>query len=463
MVEAEGRHWSGWWWSADSPQTRVPGTLRWESDGHNTLELIGGLNGTEFQGTILGEVDGRKPVSLWGVAERRSRSRGGQTLSQAWDVSAACVGQHLLSEDVEAFTKCTVHIDYLFYLTGDQRFLPPVWYAIDGVESPGEKQSDGSVARPYLLPVVGGPAEDIVAGEGAEMSYWVGTDVTTPWVSPATEKFPELKLDFLTERTASGPQITLRTKALAHFVPKRDGPLSASGVVEGLEPLEDYVTLALYAPAVSSHLRVATLTQDDALILTRSSAAAHESSARDLAPAFTFDTLDLSAFLVARERMTSTPQGLFAWRIFVGQIGHRPQTLEEDVSMALAAAEGTHRWCLGGGRNKDLAKRLKALHARLRPDIQGMLSLPTEKWAEWAAWARNHIDHGGAEAHNEIDLDMLGVLADTVRLVTFLAVLVELGLDVDAADLRATIVRNKGLHRLHWSCQSVAGLPDLTT
>lgn len=463
MGETEGQHWSGWWWSAGSPQTRVPGTLRWESDGNNTLELIGGLNGTEFQGTILGEVDGRKPVSLWGVAELRSRRLGGQTLSQTWDVSAACVGEHLLSEEVDAFTKCTVHIDYLFYLTGDRRFLPPVWHAIAGVEGPGEKQPDGSVARPYLLPVVGGPAKNIVAGEGADISYWVDTDVTTPWVSPATEKFPDMKLDFLTERTASGPQITLRTSALAHFVPKRDAPLSASGVLEGLEPLEDYVTLALYTPAVSSHLRAATLTRDDVLLLTRRSTAAHESSAPDLAPAFTFDTLDLSAFLAVRERMTSTPQGLFAWRMFVGQIGHRPQTLEEDVSMALAAAEGIHRWCCGGSRTKDLSKRLKGLHASLRPDVQDLLSLPTDKWAGWAAWARNHIDHGGAEAHNEIELGMLGVLADTVRLVTFLSVLVELGLDVDDADLRATIVRNKGLNRLHWSCQSVAELPDLAT
>lgn len=461
VIDAGQRVWSGWWWPVGSVDSRVPGTLRWDPDSGISLELIGALKGPEYGGAVLGEVDGNRPVSLWGVAEIRSRSRANKRLSQTWDARSACIGAHIGSENDDAFTGCVLQMDNLFYLTGDQRFMPPQWHSIPGVEDPGDKQPDGSVAMPYLLPVLGGSNHSLITGDSATTRYQIGTRVTTPWTSPATEEWPHLKLDFLTQRTSSGPQITLRTSAWATVTPSDRPTVSASSLLDRVEPLQDYVTLATYAPAVTSQMRATTADGADVLLLTPLVLPAHDVESSDLRAAFDFEQLTLQTFLETRDFMVEQPQGLFAWRMLLGQVGHRAKTLEEDVSMALAAAEGIHRWCCRGPKGKPLALRLRALHATLSTEMQELLNLKTDRWADWAGWVRNHIDHGGAETYNDLDLETQIALADTVRLVTYLAVLAQFDLHASHDELRDTLHLNKGLRRLHWACHSVAELPPL--
>jgi hypothetical protein len=106
--------------------------------------------------------------------------------------------------------------------------------------------------------------------------------------------------------------------------------------------------------------------------------------------------------------------------------------VEEYVSQALAAAEGFQCWCLKGGDSVSLNARLKALHAKLAPEIQAALGLDTEQWASWAVWARNHVAHGGTKTWRPPLRDslQLHVVAESVHLVTYLAALQELGVPV---------------------------------
>lgn len=142
---------------------------------------------------------------------------------------------------------------------------------------------------------------------------------------------------------------------------------------------------------------------------------------------FTLNDVSLELFLKVWERLTSgKEQAQYAWNVTVGLIGHSALLVEEHVSQVLAAAEGFHTWCLRGGLNVDLRNRLIRLHHNLSEPIKAFLNLDVESWADWATWARNHVDHGGTKRHRKIqDYHQLKTIADSVRLVTYLVVLQE--------------------------------------
>ena len=99
--------------------------------------------------------------------------------------------------------------------------LPISWFwapqraSIEEVDYPGEKQDDGTYLLPYILPVVGGHRAGCASGSTADTTYSIDTHATSPWVSPATEANPALKLAFMTNRLRRGPSIELSAGAYA--------------------------------------------------------------------------------------------------------------------------------------------------------------------------------------------------------------------------------------------------------
>lgn len=174
----------GWWFLPTAPDERVPGVLTWSQEEGAELELIGGLShGPGYQmvsegvwqsdlsalemkpSTIYGETEAGKLVALWG-AERGNYKADfrHQVLEEFWHSSWVCVGAHLPSADAAALRSFSIALDDLYYLTEDGRFCAPQWASIEGVEHPGEQQSDGTLLVPYILPVVGGLRASVATG-----------------------------------------------------------------------------------------------------------------------------------------------------------------------------------------------------------------------------------------------------------------------------------------------------------
>jgi len=175
---------------------------------------------------------------------------------------------------------------------------------------------------------------------------------------------------------------------------------------------------------------------------------------------FTFTDVTLGDFLKTWEWLSTGHQAQYAWSVVVGLIGHSPRMVEEHVSQVLAAAEGFHRWCLRGGKGKELRERLILLHDRLPQELKAHLALDVGKWAGWAVWARNHVAHGGAERHRDVgDFYRLKVIADSVRLVTYLAALQEL--KVPVGQVKDALLNHSRIHVLAERCAEIAELPDL--
>lgn len=177
---------------------------------------------------------------------------------------------------------------------------------------------------------------------------------------------------------------------------------------------------------------------------------------------FTLQDVSLERFLEVRQRMTANDQALYAWNVVVGLIGHSPLMVEEHVSQVLAAAEGFQRWCLGGARNTTLEKRLVKLYDRLPESVRTKMALDVDKWANWSVWARNHVAHGGAQEHREVDdFYQLKVIADSVRLITYLVLLTELR--VPEPKITDALLNHPELEVLRRRCLELDELPATPT
>lgn len=437
----------GWWFLPESPGHRVPGILTWsQSDGAN-LEVIGGLKVAAqpcpdeiVQGgasllerdprdvTVFGETDAGKPVSLWGAERHRyTGDLCGNPREEFWHSAWACIGAQVVSAEAVELHDPVVALDNLYYMTADGRFCPPQWANIEGVDRPGEQQADGTVLYPYILPVIGGVRSKVAAGSTATVRYRVETYATRPWISPATEAMPDLKLDFMTKRSRSGLSINLSVHARVRM--EHDGAAwSAQEMLAALNPLGALMRLATLADQGVEFLRASTSEAREVALLCQ---LGYESSPDAAVEAggmvFTFADLDLETFLVAWERLTAVPQATYAWNVVTGMVTHAPRMVEEGISQVLAGAEGFHTWCLGEGSKPSLRDRLTDLHGRLDKAVADVLQLDVATWADWAVWARNHVAHGGSQKHRDIgDVHKLKIISDVVRLVTYLAVLGEL-------------------------------------
>lgn len=464
----------GWWFLPESPDHRVPGILTWSQSDGADLEVIGGLKvtaepcpdeGTQggespFGGdpgevTVFGETDAGKPVSLWGAERHRySGDALGNPREEFWHSAWACIGAQVLSAEAVELHDPVVALDNLYYMTADGRFCAPQWAAIEGVDRPGEQQADGTLICPYILPVIGGLRSNVATGSTSAVRYRVETSATRPWISPATEAMPDLKLDFMTKRSRSGPSINLSVRAQVRM--EHDAAAwSAEEMLAALNPLGAMMRLATFADQGVEFLSASTSEGKAVALLCQ---LGHESAPDAAVEAggmvFTFVDLDLAAFLAAWDRLTAGPQATYAWNVVTGMVTHTPRLVEEGISQVLAGAEGFHTWCLEEGPKPTLRERLTDLYGRLDEMVADVLQLDVATWVDWAVWARNHVDHGGSRKHRDIgDVYELKTISDVVRLVTYLAVLGELS--VPAGRVVAALREHPRLRVLADRCHDI--------
>lgn len=473
----------GWFFLPDAPADRVPGILTWSQEDGADLELIGGFSpspeysqtqeghfmaeqflGDVVESTIFGELDSGKKVCLWG-AERGNYKAGlaQEVREEFWHASWLCVGAHVASADAQVLRHCSVALDDLYYLTLDGRFCAPQWATIEGVELPGEKQPDGTYLLPYILPVIGGYRTGYAKGRSVDAAYSIDTHATRPWVSPATEADPALKLQFMTKRRRRGPSIELFVGAQAAVEPIDGSPASAQDLLRMTKPLLGLMSLATFSSSGLEWMRAQTIDGEDISLFCHTGHRSDPDSSVDAGgPVFTFDDVPLSSFLETWDRLTSKAQSVYAWNLVVGLIGHSPLMVEERVSQVLAAAEGFDTWCLDGGRNTSLRNRLVRLHSELPDQAKAKLQLDVDRWADWAVWARNHVAHGGTKKHRNLtDFYQLKVIADSVQLVTYLAALKEF--QVPSEYLSRALATHPRLSVLADRCAEISSLPLPTT
>lgn len=477
MRTCDSRRVKGWWFLPDTPEVRVPGVLTWTPDSGAELELIGGLRGAHHEmvgtdartdlsvlesnlGTVYGETDAGKPVTLWDAELHNYKADlGGAMREEFWHSPWVCIGSHLASADDRSLTSFRVAVDDLYYLTDDGRFCAPRWAKIEGVDHPGEQQPNGTLVAPYIIPVVGGVKADVATGSTSSATYSVYTDATRPWFSEATEAMPDLKLDFLTRRTRSGPSITLRVDAWARIDPV-SSPASARDLLHEMHPLLALMSLATFARSGVAAMSAATTDGEEVSLLCHFGHPGSPESPARADVVFKLHAVSLESFMHTWDRLGDGPQARYARNMTIGQIGHSPAMVEEQIGQVLGAAEGFHRWCLGGGK-KTLKERLVDLHDRLPSDIRTRIGLhkEMEKWVGWAVWARNNVDHGGAEKHRHIaDFYYLKVIADSVRLVTYLVALQEFG--VPAETIEEALRNHPRVSVLAERCAEIASLPE---
>jgi hypothetical protein len=435
----------GWWFLPGAPHERLPGVLTWTQENGANLELFGGLSSPpkyEQVGdkvwqtdevvaemppsTIYGETDAGAPLTLWD-AERGNYQANlwHQVREEFWHAPFVCVGAHVPSAHAPALRAATVAFDDLYYLTGDGRFCTPQWAQIEGVTHPGEVQEDGTLLMPYLVPVIGGLRAGLFSGSTSDTEYHIDTYATRPLATPATEAMPDLKLDMMTKRSRGGQRLELSVRAQARMRPLPNAsPCSATDLLDRLSPLLGLLRLATFAAAGVESIHAETLDGKEVSLLCHlGHLSAPDSPTDSSGVVFTLGDVPLDFFLRTLREITSTAQARYAWNAVVGLIGHSPRMVEEHISQVLAAAEGFHRWCLRGG-SKTLKERLVLLHASLPAEVRERLKVDVDRWADWAVWARNHVAHGGAEKHRDVeDFYQLKVIADSVRLITYLAVL----------------------------------------
>ncbi len=391
-----------------------------------TNQLIGDIRA----GTIYGVTDSGKNLSLWAAERENVKANGrGRIVEEFWRAAWVCIGAHLSSADAADLDHLSVGLDYLFDLTVDARFCPPQWAQIEGVEHAGELQDDGTLLMPYLLPVVGGHRANVALGSLGDTPYWIGTRATYPWVSPATEAMPELKLNMMTRRRRGGPSIEIAVSAYARIDRGAASSGSAEMLLQSIQPLLGLMSLATFDSAGVEWLQATTRCDDEVTLLCRTgNESKHDEVAEPGALVFTLNDVSLQEFLDAWSLLTSGEQAKYAWGVVVGLIGHSALMVEEHVSQALAAAEGFHTWCLGGGMNKSLESRLISLHDELPDSWKDQLAVDVERWSNWSVWARNHVAHGGAKQHRVVgDFYQLHIVADSVKLITYLAALQKIG------------------------------------
>lgn len=452
MRQSESHRIKGWFYLPESPEQRAPGILTWQPEDGATLELIGGLSpGPQYQqtptggtyateligdvrpGTIYGESDSGQAVSIWD-AQRGSYTAGlvGQMHEEFWHSSWICVGARIPSPEEPAFTRATVVMDELYYLTEDQRLCAPQWVPIEGVEHPGEKQPNGTHLTPYIFPVIGGYRADCARGTTRDAHYSIDTTATRPWISQATETWPDLKLQLMTRSLRRGQVVTLQVGAQASIALTDNASGSAADFAERIAALDDLVQLATFEDCGIEQITLeAGDATDISLLMHVGKMARPDDVHKPASVVFTLADVPLEAYLNTRQRLTDGNQASYAWSVAVGLCGYSSRIVQEYVSQALAAAEGFHCWCLKGGDGVHLNTRLKALHDRLAAEVQDALGLDTEQWASWAVWARNHVAHGGTKSWRPLrDSLQLHIIAESVHLVTYLAALQELGVPV---------------------------------
>lgn len=232
---------------------------------------------------------------------------------------------------------------------------------------------------PFILPVVGGYRAGWATGSTADATYSIDTHATRPWISPATEADPALKLAFMTKRRRRGPTIELSVGAHAGVALPYDSATSAEDLLHKASPLLGLMSLATFNTSGVEWMKAQTVEGDEVSLLCHTGHASEPDLHTEAGGVvFTLNDVSLDAFLKTWERLASGEQAQYAWNMVVGLIGHSPLMVEEHVGQVLAAAEGFDTWCLAGGKTADLKNRLIRLHDRLPGGIKTQLQLDVE-------------------------------------------------------------------------------------
>lgn len=451
MRQCEPQRIPGLFYLPEAPDRIVPGILTWEPTEGATLELIGGFStapdyqpnpngggvyatqvvGDVRSGTVFGESASGQKLSVWGA--RRGNYTVVGTMSKVrkefWSSSWVCVGAHITSPRDAAFSMATLELDGLYYLTSDGRFCPPRWATIEGVERPGELLADGTRLMPYVLPVVGGYKAACASAETDDAKYSVDTRATQPWISDATEALPSLKLDMMKRDLRRGQVIELHVGASVSIRLPSDSAGSAEDFVDRITPILDLMRLATFDSSGVESIALEAVGNQGVSLLSRVGEPARPDDVyQPTSAVFNFEDVSLDSFLSARSVLIGGREAAYAWSVVIGHCGYVPKFVEQYLSQVLAAAEGFHTWCLRNEAKEDLNLRLKSLLETLPDRAKARLNLEADNWATWAVWARHYVAHGGIKRSQFLDdnLQMLAI-AKSVNLVTYLAVLSELG------------------------------------
>ena len=454
VKQCEPQRIKGWFYLPEASDDRVPGILSWEPGDGATLELIGGFSprpecksmadsadvytdeliSDVRAGTVYGESDSGKKLSVWDAQRRNiTTNMTGQVREEFWSSSWVCVGAHIQDPQESAFSSAVIVPDDLYYLTDDGRFAAPRWATIDGVDRPGETLDNGTLLTPYVIPVVGGYRADYAVGEVEVTRYSVCTAATRPWISNATEAMPDLKLDMMTRKSRRGPVIELRVSAKVRIMGSQNQTRSAADFIDRCAPVIDLMRMATFGPCGVETIEMTSTTGEHVVILSRAGEPAKpDEMHRPGSVVFGLADVTFESYLQVRQTLTKERQGTYAWSVLVGLCGYTSRYVEEFVSQAVAAAEGFERWCLDGGSEDTLNTRLKNLHNMLPSEVQTLIGLNVEHWAQWAVWARNHVAHGGTTRRRIVeDSAQLFAIAETVHLVTYLVAVQQLGVPVE--------------------------------
>ncbi|MBP2455143.1 HEPN domain-containing protein [Mycolicibacterium lutetiense] len=266
----------------------------------------------------------------------------------------------------------------------------------------------------------------------------------------------------MTTKFRGGPQVRLQVGAHACIELPGRASGSMTDFVERMSAVDDLVQLATFESCGTSQITLHTISDESVSLLIHTGQNARPDDLHKPASiVFTLADVTLESYLLTRRRFTEGNQASYAWSVVVGLCGHSSRMVEEYVSQALAAAEGFHRWCLGGGSDVTLNARLQALHERLAPDVQAALGLDTARWASWAVWARNHVAHGGTKTWRPLrDSFELHSVAESVHLVTYLVALEELGVPV--TKVLDALLNHPRLSTLVARCSQVNDLGEAT-
>lgn len=473
MMQCEPQVLKGWFFLPEDSGNRVPGVLTWDPLDGARLELIGGFSkgqelhemvkensGNVGYKTILGCADSKK-ISIWDSQRvKRSVKPGrkltGEVTSEEWTSLHVCVGEHIGDPSSAYFSKISLKIDDLYYLVPERRFLPPVSTAFDEVEKAWELQDNGTLLMPYLFPIIGGYRAEVREAKMGLATYSISTWATQPLENRATQANPNIKLDALIQRRRGGLVIELSTAA--YFNVHLDNPrdVSIDKLSGYVSPILDLVQVASFSrPRVASVRLKCGDEKPDAYLLSKFGDVANPSETHDPRKiVFTLSDISLESFLKTRERLTNGPQAKYAWSVVVGLCGHAPRLVEEHVSQAVAAAEGFDRWCLGKGDGAGLKKRLKRLYSSLANGVKDVLDFDVEKWAEEAKNLRHHVAHGGLQSGGVIvDVLRCDAIADSVHLVTYLALLSEMKIPVE--NICNALLNHPKISSIVYKCENV--------
>lgn len=162
------RTWRGYWWEAETPETKVPGILHCTEEGEIRLELIGGFditirlplpsgNGYSVSSDsrdvpLIHGISGNKKFTLLDNSCVHTSGSGffdGEIARQDWTSIRALRGMHLESLDAPIFTRAHLRLERLLHWSNQSAFQ--VSMTMKEGELPRSKQAERIRVEPITV------------------------------------------------------------------------------------------------------------------------------------------------------------------------------------------------------------------------------------------------------------------------------------------------------------------------